>query len=474
MSNHIDLTSILHTQPIVGVITDSEMLLMEEVSGKRVLRSLLLPLEVNGWNGLLDFLWQTGLSAVWVMPNSALSRSVTCSQLEQAGSRWSMVVHSDPGEPTKPTCVLFWPKEGSQHEARRMAVSFPEHAGWGWRVTDMKSLLATVTYLDQALGRYVLDAPDLVAHQVLDDLPRDQSISHLRSSPVDLHRLPGLEGCSSTIGERAPDLVWKRPLTLVEQRQRYLHKYTHFSHSLEACLNVQLGVGEPQAATSGRLYDGVRPGIWRVSGEPAGSVFDGKLLPSCLNEEWISTPQVNCCREIGYRVQVLEGSFWREAQVPLTRWATTLWQAAGRLHSQTQHYRHAEGRANALQTLKLLARSGVAVIGREQTAGGWGRPDWYAQIAGRARALQFAQLVRLARRGTMPALLSGDALWVISDESHPQTAVPDLLTGRHWRGYAVGYEVPLPLSNQVKEAFRSVEHAEQLAAALDTLAVEVS
>jgi len=475
MSNRMDLTSILHTQPILGVITDTEMLLIEEVSGKRAMRSLLLPLEVNGRSGLLDFLWQTGLSAVWVMPTTALSRGVTCSQLEeQAGGRWSMVVHSDPAEPAKPTCVLYWPKESSQHEARRLAVSFPEYAGWGWRLADMKSLLATVTYLDQAVGRHVLDAPNLVAHQVLADLTRDQPISQMRSSTVNLHRLPGLEGCSIPMGVQAPGLVWKRSLTLVEQRQKYLHKYTHFSHYLEACLNVQLGVGDPQVAASGRLYDGVRPGIWRVNGELAGSIFDGKLLPSCLNEEWMSTPQINCCRDIGYRMQVQEGSCWREAYAPLTRWATSLWQSAERLHTHLQHYRHAEGRANALHTLKLLAQFGVAVIGREQAAGGWGRPDWWAQITGRARALQFADLVRLARRGTMPALLAGDALWVVSDEPHPQKAVPDLLAARHWKGYAIGYEVPLPLSSHVREAFRSMEHADQLAAALDALAEEVS
>ena len=261
----MDLTSILHTQPILGVITDTEMLLIEEVSGKRVMRSLLLPLEVKGWSELLDFLWQTGLSAVWVMPTTTLSRGVTCSQFEQAGGRWSMVVHSDPDEPLKPTCVLYWPKESSQHEARRLAVSFPEYAGWGWRLADMKSLLATVTYLDQAVGRHVLDAPNLVAHQVLADLTRDQPISQMRASTVNLHRLPGLEGCSIPMGVQAPGLVWKRSLTLVEQRQKYLHKYTHFSHYLEACLNVQLGVGDPQVAASGRLYDGVRPGIWRVN-----------------------------------------------------------------------------------------------------------------------------------------------------------------------------------------------------------------
>src|SRR5437588_13063546 len=105
----------------------------------------------------------------------------------------------------------------------------------------------------------------------------------MRAWTVNLRRWPGLEGCSIPMGVQAPGFVWKRSLKLVEQRQKYLHKYTHFSHYLEACLNVQLGVGGPQVAASRRLYDSVRAGIWRVNGELAGSIFDGKLPPCCLN-----------------------------------------------------------------------------------------------------------------------------------------------------------------------------------------------
>jgi len=337
---------------------------------------------------------------------------------------------------------------------------------------DARSLLATVTYLDQTLARPVIDSPDLVAHQLLTDLTLDQPASWLRSSPVDLHTLPSKDGATALMTESAGDLVWMRPLTLVEQRQRYLHKYNHFSPYLEACTSVQIGAAAPEFSSNGRAYDGIRPGIWHVHAEQAGSIFDGKRLPHCVDGEWISTPQVKCCQDIGYRVYVQEGYYWSQSHELLKRWSTTLWQAAERLH--TQGYRHGQGKANASHTIKLLAQLGVAILAKEANNGGWARPDWWVQIVGRSRAILFSHLASLARKGTMPALVDRDALWVVSDDPNPLTAVPGLVAAHRWRGFFVGYEVPLPLSSEVKAIFRTAEPPDQVALALDTMACGVS
>jgi len=74
----------------------------------------------------------------------------------------------------------------------------------------------------------------------------------------------------------------------------------------------------------------------------------------------------------------------------------------------------------------------------------------------------------------MPTLVDRDALWVVSDDPNPLTAASGLLTAHPWRGYFVGYKVPLPLSHEVKTIFRTTESPEQVARALDTLAGAVS
>jgi hypothetical protein len=309
MINQAHTTSPMNP-PTMGVLTDTEVLLIDVVQGKRALRSLLLPPDRSELSGLLEPLWQAGLSEVWVMPATTLSRTVTCAYFEQANGHWVVIVHPDPQDPTRPICVLLWPKGSGQREDRRLAFVFPEQAGWNWTLPDARSLLATVTYLDQTVARPVIDSPDLVAHRMLTDLTFDQSPSWLQSPGVDLHTLSASDGTTIPILESARDLVWMRPLTRVEQHQRYLHKYTHLSRDLEACLTVHLGAGAPQYSANGRACDDSRPGIWRVSAERAGSLFDGKRLPSCLDGEWMSTPQVKCCRDIGYQVQVREGYYW--------------------------------------------------------------------------------------------------------------------------------------------------------------------
>src|SRR5439155_889424 len=130
-------------------------------------------------------------------------------------------------------------------------------------------------------------------------------------------------------------------------------------------------------------------------------------------------------------------------------------------------------RANAASTIKRLAQLGVAILAQEKTAGGWNRPDWWAHIVGLSRATLFAHLARMVSTGTMPVLIDRDAFWVISDDPNPLKAVPRLLTDRKWKGYTIGYEVPLPLSREVRDAFRTAEGADRLAKELDTLAGEV-
>jgi len=63
----------------VGILMDSELLLLEVVQGKRVLRSLRLPADVSEPGGLLEYLWDAGLDSAWVMPATTLSRTATCS-----------------------------------------------------------------------------------------------------------------------------------------------------------------------------------------------------------------------------------------------------------------------------------------------------------------------------------------------------------------------------------------------------------
>jgi hypothetical protein len=458
----------------IGVLGDTELLLVERYQGKRVLRSLLLSWEQDAPQSLFEQLWQTELAEVWVLPGTSLSRRVTCSWLEQTSPQWIALSHPVPGEPDRPACAFLLPKASARRQGRQLALVFPEHAGWDWKLDDATALLATVTYLREVLGRSLHDAPTLVARQILTDLVGDQASPLARSPTIDLSILKSSDGAQVLQREQSDDLIWMRPLTFREERQRYLHKYSHVSRSLEACMSVQLGTGTPQHYMDGRGYDGLHAGLWRIKGERLGSVFDGKQLPCGLAYEWMSTPQVRCCQEMGYQVQVQEGYLWPQSQPLLRQWAATLWQAAERLHTQRVIYRHAQARANAIHSVRFLAEQGMALLVQDREAGGWARPDLWVQIVGQRRAYLFAHLVRLVRRGVMPVLINQNAFWVVSNDPNPLTAVPGLLSGPRWRGYSTGYAVPLPLSSQIRTALRSGQPPARVIEMLDTLAGQTS
>src|SRR5207237_8329220 len=96
--------------------------------------------------------------------------------------------------------------------------------------------------------------------------------------------------------------------------------------------------------------------------------------------------------------------------------------------------------------IQRVAAAAVERRARAPTAGGWSRPDWWAQIAGRSQARLFARLAGLVKQGIMPVLIEADALWVVSHDPSPVSAVPGLLSAKRWSGYTPCYEVALPLT----------------------------
>src|SRR5947209_8076115 len=110
MINRDNTSSITPASTAMGILMDSELLLLEAVQGKRVLRSLQLPADASEPGGLLEYLWDVGLHSAWVMPATPLSRTATCSWLEQASNHWVVVVHPVPQDPTRPIRALLWPR----------------------------------------------------------------------------------------------------------------------------------------------------------------------------------------------------------------------------------------------------------------------------------------------------------------------------------------------------------------------------
>jgi hypothetical protein len=469
----------MNPNTILGVLTDTHFILIGTSGGKRAPQSIPLPPQVSDRSTLFRHAVQAGLTSLWVMPGTRFSREVSRFFIEQTDNVWEVVATPGQLDPACPLCASVWRKLPSGRQGPILSLTFPEYGGWGWQLPDAMTLFATVTYLEHALGVPVSCSPEQLALDVLKDLTVTTDASWVRPPTVDLRTLPTGDGQIVPIQESARPVVWMRPLTIAEWRMKYLHKYEHNTLDLEACKEVLLGAGDPLYSANGRAYDGKLPGIWRVKAETAGSIFDGKRLPSCIHGEWMSTPEVKCCAAIAYQVQVTEGYYWPESHRTLERWATTLQKALQRFKQLNNTYRHAPARSNASHTIQAIAQLGIEKLAdfapladkQEKTPSGLYRPDWWAQITGQSRASVFAHLVTLVGRGSMPILVDRHTLWFVSNDPNPLTAVPGLAPEKPG-GYKAAYEAPLTLSSEIKEAFRTSNNATQLALMLDALAKE--
>src|SRR5437764_542342 len=379
----------MNPNTIQGALTDTDFTLVGMVGGKRALQSIPVPPQMSDWSTLFTHAVQAGLTSVWVLPGSRFSREVSRSSLEQVDSVWEVVATYSQLDPARPLCATVWRKLRSGRQGPVLSLTFPEYGGWEWQLPDATTLLATVTYVELALGIPVNCSPEQLALDLLKSLTIETDVSWTRLPTVDLRNLPTSDGQTLPILESARPVVWTRPLAIAEWRLKYLHKYERNTLDLESCTGVQLGAGDPLYSANGRAYDGKMPGIWRVKAETAGSIFDGKRLPSCIHGEWMSTPEVKCCTDIAYQVHVTEGYYWPESHRTLERWATTLWKAHQRFKLTSTAYRHAQARSNASRTIRAITQLGIAKLADEKAPGGLYRPDWWAQIVGQSRASVF-------------------------------------------------------------------------------------
>lgn len=461
----------MNPNTISGVLTDTDFLLLGTAGGKRTLQSIPVPPQVSNLSTLFQQAVLAGLSSIWVMPGTRFSRDISLSLLEEVNSVWEVAATSSRHDSARPVYVQVWRKLPSGRQGPILSLTFPEYAGWDWQLPDAAALLATLTYLEHILGVTVSYSPQQLALDLLKNLTIEANPSWTCLPTIDLRTLPTRDGQIVSIRESAQPLVWMRPLTITEWRMKYLHKYEHNELDLEACTEAQLGIGNPLYSANGRSYDGKLPGIWRIKVETAGSIFDGKHLPSCHHGQWMSTPEVKCCADIAYSVEVMEGYYWPESHRALGSWATTLSKAHQRLTISGTPYRHTQARTNASHTISAITQLTIEKLIDEEAPTGLYRPDWWAQIIGQSRANMFAHLGTLVRRGSMPVLIDKHALWFVSNDPNPLTAVPGLPTLDG--GFKTSYSAPLVLSREIKEAFRTMNCADQLAQMLNAFSFDV-
>ena len=160
----------MNLNTILGVLTDTDFTLVGTAGGKRALQSIPTPPQTSDWSSLFRQAVQAGLTSVWVLPGSRFSREASRSSLEQADSVWEVVATYSQLDLERPVCASIWRKLRSGRQGPVLSLTFPEYGGWGWQLPDATTLLATVTYVEHALGISLNCSPEQLALDLLKSL----------------------------------------------------------------------------------------------------------------------------------------------------------------------------------------------------------------------------------------------------------------------------------------------------------------
>src|SRR5579884_2037769 len=214
----------MNPNTISGILTDTDFLLLSTAGGKKTLQSIPLSPPISNLSALFQQAVLAGLSAVWVMPGSRFSRDMSRSLLEEVNSVWEVIVRSSPVDSTCPVYAQVWRKLLAGRQGPILSLTFPEYAGWDWRLPDAASLLATLTYLEHTLGTSISYSPEQLALDLLKGLVIEAKPSWTCPPIIDLHSLPTRDSQVVPIRASARPVIWMRPLTITEWRMKYLHK----------------------------------------------------------------------------------------------------------------------------------------------------------------------------------------------------------------------------------------------------------
>ena len=411
-----------------GVLTDSELIIMQH--GKLARLALSQPMQHAGdiWQLCLDY----QLRAIWVVAGSEISERATKDFIEAARPGWEVQAVSytrGPGEHT-PMCKYAM---GYRKGYASCSVSFAGHNDrWDVdTVTNPLLLLATITYIEDAIKYRAIFSPGRTGQQLIQRKNTGERANWIR--PV-----PELATIAPIVDTGVNDLNWKRPLSEQEAQGGYcIVGFDKSSQYTASCTSALLGEGAPRwVAVPHFDMKHLRPGVYKctITGE---SEWNGAALPhptDGVTSGWFWAYTVKLLLELGYTVAIDEAWIWehKQAHTTLRAWAETIWNATRALKEDTTRYSNAQARALAYDNSKNIGRHAIGLLNRppDDTTrpGAYSgyRPDWNRLIIDNARYLISRRIMKYAAMGFIPLGVHVDCIFY-AIPTNDVNAIPDML-----------------------------------------------
>ena len=429
-----------------GVLTDSHLYMMKQ--GKLHKIALPYPLETAGH--IMQMCLDYGLDMIAVLAPTELSARATPDYVDSARGTFEV---SHVQYTRKKLCYFLsgWKKKDARatdEKGNTVSVFYAAHnTDWTMQhITDPVTLLATLTYIEDALQYPVRFKPSHVGRMLMMQENEGQRTTWTRPARIIENEIVCKNGCD--------DILWKRPLTEEEHEQNYVLAYDKNMQYTASCTSALLGAGDPTHVTR-PVFDikKIVPGLWKcnVSGS---SDFDGVTLPhptdGRVSGVWLWTYSVKLLHEVGYTVDIEEAYIWQESHTTLRPFAERVWNARNALRTDVTRYPHSAARAIAEKCVKSVANHSIGLLNTypkntdSEAAYNWFRPDWRSLLIDNARYQMFWRIRSYLKFGYAPIGIHVDCLYYTSNDSNHETALSGTTTRK-------GQEIACSMMERARE-----------------------
>lgn len=361
---------------------------------------------------LADLLEQSekfGFTHVWIVAGSGLSRA--CMSAPDP-SGWSIrAMRTSKG---LAYCSAIRLQDSQE---KRIQIAVTERLPWPFEGRDNpKTLLATLAYLEDALGLPIEWTPGHMAIEVI----RQKNASRWSWLAPMVTNLEDDSGFKYSIASKEIT-DWRSKVP--RQGQHYI-KIDGNSDYGAGMTGLACGEGNPSRVAGKQVdveYDGRRPGFWSVEILNCG-MWDGKQLPSFQEHTWMSTDLIEILRADGMEIIVTKGWYWPSHHQTLrstisNKEKTGLWDL--RLLWRAQREK-SPAHENVYEAISAILHTVHGKLGDDDIFDKrFYRPDLYALVVARAVARRVYHLKKIYRQyGVLPQRIHVDGFEYAVNDPH--------------------------------------------------------
>lgn len=362
---------------------------------------------------LLTIAQDLQIKNIWVVTGTQISRE--CSVPGELPG-WNITATYD-GTKQEHYSYISARRNDQRHDDH-VEIGFPEFSRWPWKTSSSraKSLLATVLYLEDALGFPLAWTP---AHASLDYIRKMNEARWSWLEPMTLD----LESKGFSYAEDiAKELHWptKGQEIAIPAGATHFIRVDGNSAYAAGMTGLNVGQGNPKWCAleeDGAEYDRKRPGIWCVQVFPevcAGNPWNGKILPDLKYRHWMTTDLIEQARRSGCKVLINCGWYWPDYHQTLRSTAERLWD----LRITWRVLSSQSGTHEAVyESLRVILKAIHGKLARQDNAPHFRRRDIWALVVARSVAMTIYRIEKIHREfGLWPVAIKADELkYAVSD-----------------------------------------------------------